>query len=307
MPLKEEMCAYLHMLPCLGKRNKEKWNKTNHPKTDPDYFTDMFRILKNSTMKIIVMNESTFTHFGTMREYIENFCYNPTFAFQIGIDCFVNNSFPWKFLDQKGKCRSETIVSMSSKYGKNASLSTLSGNHVLIEWCNVDCPIRIEDDVIISNCTIANTDQVSFCSEAVTIFGNCLYTTVPLRDPSSDAFFYVTFAVNLDANIKYSSVDLSSVKYFNISLAEVFRILGLPLPTAKELSLWTAKIFPAANTAAHSFWLTHNLVNFLLNKSKLFEMQTDLKVYNGDRFSMSDIITKKDLNCLIDGQTALKQ
>ena len=303
-PLQEELCCFLHMLPCLGKRTKEKMSSLERNSMPPtDFSADMMKILKDYSLRIVVMNDSRFTHFGTLQEYLQNFSYNEVFAQEMSIERkFCNLQHPWADSSKVGD-KNGLVVFGTNFLDENCRMSSARNCHAVIEWCDIAMPLAIQNNVILSNCHIETHPSVKYMTKVIQIFGNTLYHTVPISDSGSS--YYVTFAINLDADIKFSSSDLTLIQFFDLPMSEVRAILGLKLPPHERCSVWNIKFFPRAPSPAESFWLTHNMVNRLLSAGEGVAMETQVQKKDVKLYSFSDICKLKDLDVLMSHQEAL--
>ncbi|XP_045603884.1 fucose-1-phosphate guanylyltransferase [Procambarus clarkii] len=302
-PISSELDAYAHFLPCMGTRMVSAKSSDFQ-----DFRSELLPILQGFSLKVLLLNESEFYHMGTMEEYLMHFNVMESFCVELGLMKNTSNS--------DSRCIFKVTENVQPMYLKSGMIiETYFSNPTIkitllncstqfvIESSQIYLSFTIQDNIIMSNCTLQESTRITLLSDNVNLFGNLLYHTVPIISEGQP--MYVTVAFDLTADIKRVSENLSDIHTYGCSLTDVSRILGfkvaevMPSPSS-SVSLWTAKIFLGGSTAAESFWLTHHTINKIKNEKEGEPLQTNItRCRSSQLFSMSDVIIMKDLETLL--------
>uniref|UniRef100_A0A6A7FVF7 Fucose-1-phosphate guanylyltransferase-like n=1 Tax=Hirondellea gigas TaxID=1518452 RepID=A0A6A7FVF7_9CRUS len=315
-PLKQELDAYAHFLPCFGDRMQasapaDKSNgKLSVDAEKRDFRSEMSDILKKFSFNVIVLNESRFYHLGSMKEYIDHFTNIQNFRSELNISDneHTNLTRPWMLTDVDTTGSSEQsqlnrIIIGTFFKNESCRIKITREDHAVVEWSNIGMPLTMPNNVIVSNCEIDTCPEVQFTSSSLKLFENCLYHTVPIKE--SGARFYVTIILNITDNIKHSCADISGIKYFGESLANVLLSCvhyrnGEIVPDDKKLSLWNVRLFPRGSTPVDSFWRSFYLVNCLLHATEKQPMQVSVTLNSKEKlYSLEEVLQLKNLDALL--------
>lgn len=302
-PISTELDAYAHFLPCLGTRMASA-----KPTDFQDFRSELLPILKDFSLKVLLLNESEFYHMGTMKEYLMHFNVMENFCAELGLMKNTSNL--------QNPCILKVAEHLSPTYFKNGMITEThfsdptikitvlqSSTQFVIENCQINLSFKVHGDIIMNNCVLEECSHIALLTDEVNLFGNLMYHTVPIM--SEGQSLYVTVAFDLTANMKCVSDNLSGVYNYGCSLSEMSRILGYKttevVPKSLDsVSLWAAKIFVGGSTAAESFWLTHHAINKIKNEQEGEPLQTDITSCKGSRlFSMRDVVILKDMETLL--------
>ena len=298
-----ELDAYAHFLPCFGERVQEvpQTDGTDDGLQNCSYSNQMKSILSSFSFSVIILEESRFYHLGSIREYIDNYTRVEQFQTEMGIANSLCNFGSQPSSSNLVRNSGNLIVGSRFEHRNSVSQTSVYKNHIVIEWSHIGVAINVADNTIISNCVINPCATIKFLTSFLHIFPNCLYHTVPFKD-KQHSNFYVTFILNMDDSIKQSSSDLDAVTYFGLSMLDILLILNFKksnVIASEPFSLWNIRLFPRAQTAAQSFWRSHNMINKLLKEKEGTEMETEILEEDDHLYSLQDIVELKDLDTLL--------
>ncbi|XP_042220116.1 fucose-1-phosphate guanylyltransferase-like isoform X1 [Homarus americanus] len=301
-PLSSELDAYAHFLPCLGTRMVDA-----KPSDFKDFRFEMLPILKDFSLKVLLLEESEFYHMGTMEEYLMHFNIMRNFCEELAIVKNTSNSHDCCIVKVRENLPSSFENGMIIETYFSGPTPTITvpqdSTQFVIENCHINLSFKVDSDIIMSNCVIQECSNVSFLNNELNLFGNLLYHTVPIVFKGES--IYVTVAFDLTANMKSVSKDLSNIYNYGCSISDVSRILGYDVremvpSSSSTVSLWTARMFLGGSTAAESFWFTHHAINKIKHEQDGEALQTSIDGGKSSHlFSMSDVVMLKDLETLL--------
>ncbi|KAF2365311.1 L-fucokinase [Trinorchestia longiramus] len=340
-PLQEEFDAYAHLLPAFGdnvQSNSENNLRSDHchEKTDSivnerpssacpknldkseigkiseehPFLSQMKVIMRSRSLKVIVLESSKFHHLGSMREYVDNLTNTMSLREGLGLENIVRCSpeKAWNDTNHSSVAKN-TVVVMECCFGPSGKLDFESGIHAVIEWSYIDVPVVLDDDILISNCTIRSDSSVTFKQPSIKLFKGVCMHTVPIKDDNT--VMYVTCALSIDDDIKASSHDLSRLSYFGIDVITVLKGLGYKAEdifgSEKKFSLWNMRLFPKAESPCVSFWMCYTMINRLLNDAEGCPLYANTYIQSDRLYSLKDLAALKDLDALLRDRKELEE
>lgn len=234
---------------------------------------------------------SIFYHIGTMPEYLSNFCRDSEFRRILSIEALTSCSGIPYVIEVSNLSHAKSIVKASQTGSLLCEIAEEQSDAPCIIGSVINPNVTIGEGSIIeysilgTNASVGCACIVSGCClpNKATLPNESFYHTVPIRDNNKN--YYVTVAFEIKANIKKTLPlrnALESILYFGRPLKQ-FQLAH----DNEGLSLWTAKMFPRADTMERSFELTCQLVT---GKAVTFQ---------GKLYSMSDLLALKHLETAI--------
>lgn len=268
-PLQCEIDGYGDFMQSLGLRATDEFARDlrNVSKVEPlliETRKKLFLALKETELHIIALNCSSFYHLGTMKECLENFDTNSELANCIGFLKIVFSAF-------YPSSNSESIINNGCIIHSIVSVCCKIGNRSIIEYCDLNGPLVIGDDCLVSNCAYRASDD---CPSLHIATGLLLHTLELQND--GDKPRCVTLVLHVNDNVKkkvngpYSEI-LEMLTFLEKPLSnvitqdcsDVFAMdINDEIPT---YSLWHARIFPVTETKESSFLATLDLVRCVLD------------------------------------------
>lgn len=255
----------------------------------------VFKLLKGTPLRVIILNASKFYHLGTIRENLQHFCSNQALAKEMD---FVPNVFSAFLSDESLKCverQSESKgVILHSVTHSNSNITSCS----IVEYCNFTVPVTIQDKCIISNCMISkkHTDNQNIC-----VSQEMFFHTVPVDGTNGKAVGYCTILFHISDNIKQKVAALTTMQYLGKSLQVFLTCLGISKPNAvgvsgdNEIMMWDTKLFPLMPSMSQSFLAAVNIMK-AVEKEQVID---DVLVKSTDRLSMADIMSRKNVKNML--------
>lgn len=192
-----------------------------------------------------------------MPEFVENFCHDQVFRKVFGVQTLSScYGIPYRFESKGNNYKKSRILTaengllacdiaelpcstpsvMKSLIKPGVSI----GSGSIIEYSVIGVDAAIGKDCVLSGCMIPKKSAVP---------DNSFHHTIPIN--ANGANLYVTVAFETNANMKKAlprEDALQEICHFGMPLKRLIRSVGSP-----TLSLWTAKIFPAAKSMDESF------------------------------------------------------
>lgn len=300
-----ELDAYGDFLQGLGSKSSSSYiyDLTNIVEVSDNLIQtreNIYHLLKESTINIIVLQKSKFYHLGTVGEYIENLCTNKILADDLNFQkwifsvCSKNGLLPSSF---------EGTV-MHSYVHPNSIINKTA----VIEYCDFPLVMKINHNCILSGC-MAYGEKLS--EVPVQIPSNSLIHTVAVQVDNTVG--YVTIAFHLDDNlkIKYPSQNITSIKYFGKFFKDIQPMIfgcekysDLFNNHTRSYSLWTAKLFQMQLTMEDSLKVTLKMIENIMIQNVALELNhNSIFPY----LSMEDIIKYKNIEKNVDYRNKLWQ
>ncbi|XP_076062026.1 fucose-1-phosphate guanylyltransferase-like [Oratosquilla oratoria] len=287
--LSKELDAYGHILPCLGSQTQEGKNLPT------DYSQELFPILKETKLKVILLNESKFYHLGTMVEYIDHFCLRKDFPMELDIlkeagrGVWGNRKFP------------QGVVIES--YIPKENLISKESRQYVIEYSSIKFPISLYNCVV-SNCIIGECETIRIKTGIVSLGSSILYHTVPVKHMGKDLFVTVAFDVTSDMKKETTAQDIHSIIFggypLDIALKNLNEKSENVIPNGELISLWNLRVFPGSGSAEESFWRTYHMMCCIKFGYSSPEVPVEInQTKDIPTFSMTDILIKKDLDRIL--------
>ncbi|XP_018024980.1 fucose-1-phosphate guanylyltransferase [Hyalella azteca] len=274
-------------------------------KTSHEFLVDMKNIMKNRSLKVIVLERSKFHHLGSMREYVDNLTSSRSLKQELRLQNIMKCNL-------KKFCNTDLVknlVIMGCFVGDSVKCDIASDRRAVLEWSLIDVPIVIENDVLLSNCDTRLDPAVQILQTdiKIKIFENVVMHTVPIK--VNNTIMYVTCVLNINDDIKFSTHELNKISYFGCDMSSVIRILDYDekqvLANEKKISLWNLRLFPSATTANVSFWKSYSMINRLLNKTCGTTELTKVHYNTEKLYSLKDLSEAKDLDTLLNDRHKL--
>ncbi|XP_066936214.1 fucose-1-phosphate guanylyltransferase-like [Clytia hemisphaerica] len=289
-----EIDAYGDFLQALGPQATKEYcqNVKNVTMVDEELIPtreEIFDVLRQTQLNVLMLNKSKFYHLGTTKEYLEHFCQDHLFRNEMSCSnqAMVKSSQFLKDLDN-------SIVLIHSLIKNTDGIS----RNVVIEYTELSEGCSIGSNSIISN----NVFPVG-----VSVPEKSFIHTVVIRDEGMAK--YVTIAFGTDDNLKkscQSRSDTVSLKYASLSFDKALEKLKLskdPWPEESPLlNLWHARIFPSFSSPEQA--LRHGAA--MLSSCRIdtkFEMESSEERL----YSMADILKLKDVEGFLNMRSQLRQ
>lgn len=307
-PLPQEFDAYSQLLPAFGDRVQvEQQYDEYHLNPCHEYLSDMKTLMKKSSLRVIILEQSTFYHFGTMKEYIDNLTRMKVLKRELDLEsvahCNLSDPFSLSKDDdeiQEVDTNSNSLI-IGSFISSPDNIILKPKNHAIIEWSEICIPLDIGDEVIISNCVMKKEADVKLLQPVVRIFDRVAMHTVPIKE--SGTVHYVTCMLCINDDIKCSSHDVDNVSFFGVGMRDVMRTLQYKkkqvISEEKKHSLWNLRLFPKASTPSLSFWKTYAMMNRLLTDSKECLQYSQVQCPDHQLYSLQNLSSLKDLDTLL--------
>jgi len=305
-PLNCEICSYGDFMQCLGSDADIGYtNDTKNVRNVEENLVNMrkkvFHLLHDSPFCTLVLKESKFFHFGTMREYIYHLCEAPYIADVLSFNRFAFSVTSSNDEPVAKKSKDEASKLQGCVMHSKLSPGSLSDPMSVIEYCNFSVPITVKSNCILSNCTYTDDKLASIYIPEGT-FLHTAPVTVGNKNKYATAFFSV------DDNLKKgSSVDKAGdLKFLGATLNQVSGIIAIPLSAAmfscpeSPCTLWTWKFFAVADSASESFEHALEMLLFL----KGFE-RAQPRLVQSTCLSMHDIVQYKSVETMVADRNSL--
>ncbi|GAB1608875.1 fucose-1-phosphate guanylyltransferase-like, partial [Argonauta hians] len=266
-PFNCEIDAYGDFLQALGSDPQEDYveNLKNITTASGDLLhtrKELFQLLKGSPLDLVVLNNSSFFHIGTMPEMLHNYCENDYFKTTFGLS---SDAFS-VWLDDQPE-HGEPVRKKSHIKGKNHGclihsvlcLGSCISSLALVEFCHFEWPVSVSKNCLLSNCELVHSTPVK--QSPVIVPENTFMHTVPVIIEGN--LKHVTMVFHVNDNLKQSVVvkDLGTIPFLGGTLGnaiEKFKISNfkiVPDTNRTEVSLWDINIFPVTDTMSDSFLL----------------------------------------------------
>ncbi|XP_012559770.2 fucose-1-phosphate guanylyltransferase isoform X1 [Hydra vulgaris] len=249
---------------------------------------EIFNVLKGTPLNIILLDKSKFYHIGTTQEYIYHFCIDN--AFREELSCL--NHVMLKTDSGVLGDRSKQHILIHSYI---PDLSCI-GNCVIVEYSILNADNKIGDNCIISNCSFPNGACVP---------SNTFLHTIPLSDSGKVYYVTLVFDVTDDLKTSVTSFETGHLQFCGKTLKELVFLLHINEQhiwpeTCPSRNLWNAKIYPAYSDPAQSLQAAIDIkTNLLCPNFSVFN-------YGGVLYSISDVLKKKNLCCMLDMRAKLR-
>ena len=293
-PLHCEIDSYGDFLQALGPRSTEDYTRDvrNVSKVDPSLVSvrqQIYHLLHDVPLNVVLLNASKFYHLGTMQEYIDHLCVDAELSRHVGFgrnvfNHVVNSAPPADgFSDAVQGCLMHNRLSGSSTVAHTA----------VVEYCDFSSSVNIGPHCIISNCASQGTVEIVIPCDKF------LHTVAVRREGRESE--YVTMVLDIGDNLKKlakSESDVGSLSFLgqplsvtmgklSLSTVNLFPINSLPY------SLWNAHIFPVCSTMTESFNRALGLLQTLLSSDAVADVGTS------DRMSLADMLQHKDVAAML--------
>ena len=272
-PLKCEIDSYGDFLQALG------------PNATSDYVNDIknvshveenlvetrgriYDLLRGERLSVLVLNSSKFYHFGTMTEYIENFCQDTDLVTALQFQCMSMS----KCSGEKADGYEETSKPTPALQGRIIHSMLHDGtvaSTAVLEYCQFDVPVTVQARSLINSCSYlrgSGDDQRHF-----KLPPNLFMHSIALQQQQ-----FTTVCVSVDDDVKKSVREisaLSNLRWFGRPLDTQLRRLGWStesvFPNSNKMCLWNARLFPTLSSPSQSFESTFRLVNTLCGEKHL--------------------------------------
>ncbi|KAL4229683.1 hypothetical protein ACF0H5_010071 [Mactra antiquata] len=326
-PLDCEIDAYGDFLQALGPRATSDYvnniaNVSCSTKSLIKTRREVFNLLHDSDLTLLVMNSSKFVHIGTTQEYISHFCCDTNFQSELGLEKDVFNLWTEVSINHgtsvddhgndgeplaKYRKVSDTAVGciMQSCLPLGSSVSSTA----VVEFCYFSVPVKVGQHCILSNCEFdasmeTGQGDASESKEVKTVEipNNLFMHTIPVK--YEEKVKYVTVFFDIKDNLKKvsPSQDVSRLPFLGKVVEDYASLLGVdlssinsPADNAKSKpSLWFLNLFPVMNSASESILLSLKCINAIKkDKSKTVSLASYQLV------SMATILRIKDVNTML--------
>nr|XP_039250316.1 fucose-1-phosphate guanylyltransferase-like [Styela clava] len=320
-PLSCEIDAYGDFLQALGKESSSDYihnNKNVCEETDslvqtrqkiydllhivPLYAITLFPKPKNESSSLL---GSIFYHFGTVKEYRDNFTVDKNFRSMLGVQAITSSKgVPHQFTITNEENFGSTKIKISDQGALSCSVQQVRcstpcimgsvlladvsiGQGTIIEYSYIREGVKIGDNCIISNCSLPRNISIPNCVFMDTV-------AIKVDNPT----LYVTIILEAHADTKKSVSKenaLDQLFYFNKPLKS--RFSEKCLPNSTKASLWNVKIFPATTSMVESCETACKALNGLTSadSSLLYK-----DINEDSMFSITNILSLKDLNSVLE-------
>ena len=306
-PLDCEIDAYGDFLQALG------------PQATIDYTTDtknvsqiepklaqvrqqIYHLLRDTPLNIVLLSASQFYHLGTMSEYIDHLCVDTVLARHVGFGRYIFNHLLKSDPPADGFVDAIQGCLMHNRLPRSSTIS----HTAVVEYCDFDDAVDIGSRCVISNCA-------SLKAVDVVIPDDKFLHTVAVRREGGDSE-YVTMVLDIGDNLKTKAKSESGVG--------TLTFLGQPLSVAMEklslsvgdlfpncpppYSLWYAQLFPVCSSMSESFNQALGLLQTLSPSDTVVngdvadsEPVTRSNGNTTDRMSMADMLQYKDVAAML--------
>lgn len=294
--IKCEIDAYGDFLQALGPEATSDYckNVSNVTIALPDLIKtrqEIFQVLSNTQLNVLMLNKSKFYHIGTTKEYLYHFCEDTQFRNEISCS---NQAML--------KCMKPVKEINSTNIFIHSTIQNTSGiqHNVVIEYTSLNFANDIGANSIISNCTFPSGVRIPAMS--------FIYTAI-IRDKG--ATLYVTVAFGIEDNLKKccsKRSETNSLSYAGLPFGDVLEKLNIYQDPWSEdcvqLNLWNAKIFPAFFGPEDSLRYAAETLSSCRNNSK-YTCRLKRAIYSCS-YSMADILRMKDLKKILEMRNNLR-
>lgn len=263
-PVQCEIDGYGDFLQCLGPRATDAYTSDlkNVSKVDPclvETRKKIYNLLKDEPLNVALLKASKFYHFGTMPEYLENLTEDPVVAAELGyqrkaFSHVVESSSNGMADDDDGcKAKKRKLDCPIQGFVLHSVLDNPSitiGNNCVVEYCHFRTSIKLEPGCILSNCEVLNSQQ------DLLIPSNTFIHTAWILHNGVHKAVTVTIGVNDNVKKKTTLDKIDQLSMFGKPFLTAMKSAGIFNVTFTDkstCSLWSAKIFPAAETMTKSF------------------------------------------------------
>ena len=244
----------------------------------------VYDLCKSLSLRALVFNTGKYLHFGTSKEYIEYATDLSGNLLSESNELFVGKSInkPFPYFN--------SVRVMASFLDNSSSLSIGRGS--ILEYCLVECDVRIGNNCFISHCHLpADTD----------VPNSTYMFTVVIRDEGKAGYVTPVFGINDNLKKTSSLAQIRSITYQCTDLEVVYskyKAEGYTVFSNQEhVSLWNARIFPISSSP------TDSVKSAIYSMSALSAAQSLLA---SKYVSMEDIVLLKDTRACFEFETLIR-
>lgn len=250
----------------------------------------LYRNLYGTNLSVLVLKNSFFHHLGSMKEYLDSFCFKNMFSHVFPVHST-------SFTSWSVNCLTPLYIDGTVMHSNIHPLSCISEGSI-VEYCDISVVMNVG-----RNCIISNIQFPGFSVQKLPfdIPDDTLLHTVAIQGG------YVTIACGTCDDIKkrYDDRYAFEVNFFGKKLTNnLASDLECFARNCDTCSLWNAKIFPMKDTPEES----------LVETLKIVQSRSDAEMeyiyYNLDEacvklISMGDVLVLKDTDRMIEYQQKL--
>eukprot|EP00042_Codosiga_hollandica_P006695 m.16135 g.16135 ORF g.16135 m.16135 type:complete len:338 (+) comp27753_c0_seq1:174-1187(+) len=286
-PIQCEIDAYGDFLQALGPKATPEYtqNSANVVAVESNLEQTrlaLFQHLRGTQLNVVLCEQSKFYHIGTMEEYLEHYCSDDDFRFELALQ-------PVIFSKQEGRL----VESSNARHcfiHSIAASSFFQSDLSVVEYCRLG-----------EGCTVAAKSVLSFVQARANTH---VPTAVVLQTVPLKAGCFVTFGFGSfdDFKAKYEPDRARcKLKVFGEHVHDILHRLDcLPTDfwadTQKEKSLWTMHLFEVCDSPETSLASTLQLIERIRGGS-IAPGSQDLSP--PARVSMPEVLARKDLEHMI--------
>lgn len=292
----------------------------------------VFDCLNDSDIHVLVLNASAFVHIGTTKELLYHFCQDRLFQNQMAFEKDVFNA--WNtyrtanasmLLSAKGSRDNRKISTSACIIHSAINKESTIGENCVMDYCDFELPVDIEQNCIISNCQLAWSETTAEHTRLIIPQGIFLHT-VPITVENTTKFVTVFFGV--DDNLKkcVSSVDVESLPFMDSNIGHFMKVQGLhkenilpehlwenakdlsvsfnnsstvpqPAEENNKVSLWNLKLYPAQSS------MTASLEDAVQAVSVGLRLKSQRM--SGVMFSLAELLRLKDVQAMLNFRKSL--
>ncbi len=305
-PLNCEIDAYGDFLQALGPDASDAYTRDtrNVGHVDSNLVKmrrKIFELLRGTALTVIALNRSQFHHFGTVSECLDHFCEGDVLGRVMGFQKWVSSKRIGSDEDTEEPTPKRARRDDAEKMKGCVMRSALHADSVVdersvVEFCHFEIPVTVGRGSIISNCELLRSAR----EEQIVLPENTFLHTVPLFVGDATKFATVVFGSDDDLKKSVTIETCGDLGFCGRTLKEMFdSTLDSSVFADGKASLWTAKLFPAADTMSESMSCALRLLE--AGKSKLKRPK-----FSAPSVSVADIVNCKDVSSMLEYRNKLR-
>ncbi|RDD41056.1 Fucose-1-phosphate guanylyltransferase [Trichoplax sp. H2] len=297
-PLQCEIDAYGDFLQALGSEANDDYthntsNITDVTETIVQTRKEIFQWLKGTQLNVLLFKNSVFYHIGTTLEYLNHYCNNTDFQYELSCHPMVMTVGKNALTDASCPEVGSRCSIIHSKIGKNVQLYGES----IVEYCLIENDVTIQPNCILSNIHLSSN---------LTVPENSFLHSVAVKQGTQK--YFVTVAYSVGDNIKKYTSNISQLDTLNYAGRKISHVIRNVLnlnpadiwTNGTKIDLWHAKLFPSYKSHRDSVEFAVKMLNYV---------QTDRRIDLDsipNRLSMADVIKQKDVLSILNYRLDLK-
>ncbi|XP_077440323.1 fucose-1-phosphate guanylyltransferase [Vanacampus margaritifer] len=257
-PLECEIDAYGDFLQALGPDASIEYtrNTADVAKEDDglvEIRQKIFRLLRETPLNVILLNNSKFYHIGTTTEYLFHLTADDALRNELGLLSSAFNARPKEKADA-ASCVMHSVLEPTCSVGAGS----------VVEYCRLGEGVSVGRDAVVSSCRVSPGSSVP-----AGVFMHSLCVT------RQDRTGFVTVAFGINDDLKRcvkASASTEALTLLGVTLEACVSLWGLDRRDLRfsgdvsRCSLWTACLFPVCEDQERSFSASLNMLQAVVSR-----------------------------------------